>query len=374
MNLFLAVIWSLSAHAAAVDWAQPPVGCIEELAPQATDDREAKISEIYDASDRHGLPPQVLFGALMQEASFTNLKISSDGGNFSCGIGQINVREWCDWANGLTPTEKKAIDWAPGKIPCDEANMPAGVVKPFYDIAKTRSGDYSQIAFHEVRKQISEVLMPIPTDGTATPVPPVEITPDLVAARYQAASSFTRHCGDVRKNIRAKALAIRILFDEAVPAGLRKTETYPVGKQFNRKCMRSNGKVYPLHTGWLMAVAMYNAGKKFLPRVASYYQMTKADFENEASWQGFTPESLIEGLHGGGRYNPETKELNYFDLDGNPIEASWFKACIVQRHVARVIHYSTLPGKKIAQSLERGNGCTQAVPAYRQVMSGVAEN
>lgn len=367
--------------APAVDWAQPPVGCIEELAPEATADRDVKIKEIYDASERHGLPPQVLFGALMQEASFTNLGISADGGNFSCGIGQVNVREWCEWANQLDSRAKKAMEWPERSIPCDEANLPAGVTKPFYDIARTRapslSGEkrgsefYTEIPYSAVKEKLFQVLMPIPTDGTAS-LPAIAITEDVVAARYQAASSFTRYCGDVRKNIRAKAKALAILFKEAVPIGLQKTETYPAGTGFKRKCMRSNGKVYPLHTGWLTAVAMYNAGKKFMPRLASYYRMTKADYENEAIWSGFNPKRLVEGIYGGGVYNPETNELNYFDLDGIPIEASWYKACVAQRHVARVVQYSTLPGKKFLSSLETG-GCSQVVPADRQRISGFAE-
>ena len=136
--------------------------------------------------------------------------------------------------------------------------------------------------------------------------------------------------------------------------------------------MRPNGKLYPLHTGWLTAVAMYNAGKKFLPRLASYYRMTKASIETDAAWAGFTPLKLIEGLDGGGRYNPETKELNYVDLDGLPIEASWYKACIVQQHVARVIGYVTRSGKTVAKSLEP-TGCRQTTPVKRQMSSGFSD-
>lgn len=380
LALFTTLLSGAPSFAApAVDWAQPAVGCIEELAPRDTAERDVKVSEIYDASERHGMPPHVLFGALMQEALFTSLGISSDGGNFSCGIGQINVREWCDWANRLSPAAKKAIHWPEQTLACDEANLPTGIVKPFYDIAKTRAPSlgaesrgseyYQEIPFSEVKEALFQVLMPIPTDGTSS-LPPITVTESVVAARYAAASSFTRHCGDVKKNIRAKADALHLLFKEAVPAGLQKIETYPAGVGFNRKCMRSNGKVYPLHTGWLTAVAMYNAGKKFMPRLASYYRMTKAEYAGDAVWKDFNPQKLIDGIHGGGVYNPETQELNYFDLDGQPIEASWFKACIAQRHVARVVHYSSLPGKVIARSLEGSSGCSKVVPAYRQSLSG----
>jgi len=313
----------------------------------------------------------------MQEAGFENLGISADGGNYSCGIGQLNVREWCDWANTADAATKTSIGWPSAPIPCDEATLPAEIVKPFYEIAKSRAptlkGDhrgseyYSEIPFSSVAKNIEATLAPVVTDGTR-PIDPIEITPEVVRKRYAAASSFTRFCGNVRHNIRAKAFALRLLFDSALPAPLKNLDTYASGQSFKRKCMRSNGKVYPLHSGWLTAVAMYNAGKKFLPRLASYYRMTKTSIETDAAWVGFTPLKLIEGLHGGGRYNGETQELNYDDLDGIPIEASWYKACIAQQHVARVIGYATLPGKMIAKSREPV--CKRAVPAARQLSSG----
>ncbi len=463
--LLAASAFALSVNASTIDWAQPPVGCIEEFAPRAEsktcpdlsamtnpfgpirdvlspddlaywgstahatefevcrareierrqqsgqspakgwpkefawmtlhaiEDRDAKISEIYDAADRHGIPPQVLFGALMQESLFSNAGISEDGGNYSCGIGQINVREWCDFGNSLDPATKKSIEWPETAIPCDEISLPPAVVGSFYDIARSRAPGtsyfergpelYGKIPFPVVKDKIAKVVaeidmpptinaqgIPVPT-ASPSPAPPP--TPEIVATRYQAASSFTRYCGDLHRNIRAKALALRILYDDAVPAALKKQDLYAPGESFHRKCIRSGGNAYPLNTGWLTAVAMYNAGKKFIPRVASYFRMTKATFDDGSAWKDFTPKKLIEGLHWGGKYNPETKKLNYFDLDGVPIEASWYKACIAQRHVAHVIGFTTLPGHEIANSLERG-GCTQNVPAYRRNSSGQIAN
>ncbi|MBS1960656.1 MAG: hypothetical protein JST04_00460 [Bdellovibrionales bacterium] len=368
----------LTADAAPIDWAQPPVGCVADLAPATAEDRTAKVEEIEASAARVGMPPQLLFGALMQEAGFANLGISADGGNFSCGIGQINVREWCNWANALSPAEKQAIEWPAAEQACDEATLPTEIVRSFYDIARARapklSGEtrgsryYGDIAFATVAKKVEAVLAPIATGGT-TPITPIEITPAVVRARYSAASSFTRYCGDVRKNIQAKATALRRLFDTEIPEPLRRRDTYPAGRSFARKCGKVSPAVYPLHTGWLMAIAMYNAGKHFLPRVASYYSITKETIGTDAGWADFTPLRLIEGLYGGGRFNPETKELNYFDLDGSPIEASWWKACIVQQHVARVIGYATLPGKSIARSLEPA-GCKKIPSEKRQLSSG----
>jgi hypothetical protein len=462
--LFLPLLLGLQisgVSAAPIDWAQPPVACIEELAPRpeskpcpdlsamatptgsiravlsgedlvywgnaaragelevcrareikrrqdagtltlkgwpkelawmtlrAVEDRDLKISEIYRASETHGLPPQILFGAFMQESYFADLGISADGGNFSCGIGQVNVREWCDWANSADAATKKQIEWPATGLPCDEISLPPAVVSPFFDIARSRapgtssyergSALYEKISFASVKEKIAKIVWMIdmpPTIGpdgipvpTVSPSPAPPPTAEVVATRYQAASSFTRYCSDVQRNIRAKALALRILYDEAVPAGLKQKDHYAPGEKFNRKCIRSGGSAYPLHTGWLTAVAMYNAGKKFIPRIASYFQMNKAAVENPAAWKDFTPKKLIEGLHWGGKYNAETKKLNYFDLEGLPVEASWYKACIVQRHVARVVGFSTLPGYEIVRALDR-QGCAQAVPAYRKASSG----
>lgn len=375
LGVFL--VFAATVSADPIDWAQPPVGCVEELAPKDTPDRAEKIDAIYAASETQGMPPQVLYGAFMQEAYFSNLGISADGDNYSCGIGQLNVREWCEFANSSDAATKAAIEWPSTPLPCDRATMTSGIVKPFYEIAKSRaphlkdhergSEYYQGIAFASVAKKIEAVVAPVATDGTP-PIPPIEITPEVVRARYTATSSFTRYCNDLSANIRAKALALRILFDTELPAPLQRLDTYAPGQRFARKCMRPNGKVYPLHTGWLTAVAMYNAGKYFLPRVASYYRWTKDSIQTDAAWAGFNPVKLILGLHGGGKYNPETQELNYLDLDGNPIEASWYKACIVQQHVERVVRYAALPGIRIAPVLEPK--CTRAVPPQRQASSG----
>lgn len=453
--------FTTSAVAAPIDWAQPPVACIEELAPRAeskpcpdlsamtnptgsirsvltgdelaywgssarngelevcrareikrrqdagtltlkgwpkelawmtlraVEDRDLKISEIYRASATHGLPPQILFGAFMQESYFADLGISADGNNFSCGIGQVNVREWCDWANSLDATAKNQIEWPLAGLPCDEISLPPATVSPFFDVARSRAPGtssyergshlYQKISFASVKEKIAKIVWMIdlpPTIGpdgipvpTVSPSPAPPPTAEVVATRYQAASSFTRYCGDVQKNIRAKALALKILYDEAVPAGLKQKDHYAPGEKFQRKCIQSGGRSYPLNTGWLTAVAMYNAGKKFVPRVASYFRMDKAAVEDVSTWKDFTPKKLIEGLHWGGKYNSETKKLNYFDLDGLPVEASWYKACIVQRHVARVVGFSTLPGYEIVRALDR-QGCNQTVPAYRRTSSG----
>jgi hypothetical protein len=454
LPLFIAVVLGNQAWAAqTVDWAQPAVGCIEELAPRmpsepcpdlsglkdpldtipgttaaqassaevcrgleiqrriqngsladegwpkeyswmvvhSLDDRDTKISEIYDATERYGIPPQILFGALKQESFFSNIGISADGGNYSCGIGQISVHEWCQWANTLDSAAKRSIDWPDTAIPCDIISLPSASTKPFYDIVRRknsgiseferRSDLYGGIGFNSVKGELGKIvtefdipptigphgeLIPAPAPAHSPAPPP---TAQDVTTRFQAASSFTRHCTDVSENIRAKAFALHVLYDDKVPAGLKTLDTYAPGESFHRKCMRSGGGSYPLSTAWLTAVAMYNAGPRFIPRVASYYRMTKETFDDGSAWKDFTPKKMIEGLLWGGKYNPASKDLDYFDLDGSPVEASWFKACVVQRHIAHVIEYASIPGHDLVGTAAR-ESCEKRVPGYRQNSPG----
>ncbi|MBC7386258.1 MAG: hypothetical protein H7301_08885 [Cryobacterium sp.] len=372
----ISILFSSPALASysAVDWAQPPVGCIEEVAPG----KKGITSEIYAAMDRHGISPQILLGALMQESNLKNLGISPDGGNYSCGIGQLNVREWCEWANSLDDGKRIAVGWPTGNIACDESNLPSTTTEPFFRWVEKKSSEqdseargfdlYQVITFKNLHDDLKKVRAPVITDGTESP-PQILVTEEVLKARFLAGSSFTRFCGDERFSIRAKAFALAKLFNEEVPEPLRTRERYENGKKFSRKCQKIQSGVYPLHTGWLMAVAMYNAGKKFLPRVASYYRISSEESGRHEAWAEFDPTHLVAALEGGGVYNPETKELNYLDFNGNPIEASWMKACIAQQHVARVIRFVTRPGFEIARSLTP-RGCFQTPPPARREASG----
>ena len=70
-----------------------------------------KISAVYEASRKEKVPVQVLAGALYQESMYAELGVTVDGGNFSCGVGQVNIMEWCRWANAQRRSVKEKVSW-----------------------------------------------------------------------------------------------------------------------------------------------------------------------------------------------------------------------------------------------------------------------
>jgi len=71
-------------------------------ASEAVNEYPTKVKAVYDASDLYGVPAHVLTGAIYQESLFSPLGISDDGGNFSCGMEQINL-------NGLVRMGQRTI-------------------------------------------------------------------------------------------------------------------------------------------------------------------------------------------------------------------------------------------------------------------------
>jgi hypothetical protein len=299
----------------------------------------------------------------------SSLGISPDGGNFSCGMSQLNIQEWCSSMNSLSSEEKAKYGW-PSDITCDDDALPTNIVKPFYDLAIKNLGSrptyqLTSEDFKGIRSEQVEGSFPSANNN-------------LQAKRFQAVSSFVNNCQDVALSVNFKAKTLRGLYDHFVPSKLKENEIYAEGKSFPRACKNTYAtKYFPLHTGWLMAVAMYNAGPMQAKLVGYYYQAKSSELP------AMNPLDLIEALHWGGKYKPGTDNLTFSDMDAgksargwfkknsNTLTQSWFKSCIVQRHVARVIQHVTLPALSIAKSLDQ-EGCKQSgVPAYRQASSGI---
>ena len=100
---------------------------------------QEKIDAIYEANQKYLIPPHVLTGAVFQESLFSELGISDDGGNFSCGAEQINLIGWCNWANQQSDQEKAAMGWPLQMINCNSASaVDLEWIRPFYKIALTR--------------------------------------------------------------------------------------------------------------------------------------------------------------------------------------------------------------------------------------------
>jgi hypothetical protein len=316
-----------------------------------------KLAAINLASKKYELPPQVLIGAMKQESLLSSLGVSPDGGNYSCGMAQLNIEEWCQAMNSLSKDEKNMYGW-PLDISCDQQVLPTDIVKPFYDLA------IKNLRMRPTYQLRAEDFKGIRSEQVEGSFPPANN--NLQAKRFQAISSFVNNCQNVSLSINFKARTLRGLYDHFVPEPLKKAEQYTDGKTFPRTCqMPYPTKAYPLHTGWLLAVAMYNAGPLQAKLVGHYFQVKHDKFP------ALNPLDLIEALHWGGKYLPGTDNVVFKDQEGNSLAQRWFKSCIVQRHVARVIQHVTLPAESIAKPLDQ-QGCTPTgVPAYRQVSSGI---
>ncbi len=316
-----------------------------------------KLAAVNEASEKYEIPPQVLLGAMKQESLLSSLGVSPDGGNYSCGISQLNIREWCSSINKLSSEEKSKYGW-PEDIDCEDETIPTDIVKPFYDIAASKLGnrpsyqlvtsDFAGITKDQVKKSFPKASRSIQDK------------------RFQAINSFVNNCQDIRLAILFKARTLRSLFLNFVPKEIREQNLYTAGETFNRACAAPyKSKAYPLHTGWILAVAMYNAGPIQSKLVDHYFQIQNNQYPS------LSPLDLIEALHWGGKYSEASSTLEFGDQSGKKFSQKWFKSCIVQRHVARVIQHATLPVESIAKSLER-EGCKQdTVPEYRKTSSGV---
>lgn len=322
---------------------------------------EAKITAIYDAAEKAEMPPQILFGALKQESLISDLGITVDGGNYSCGIGQVNVGEWCLFMNTFSQADQTKYGWPVG-ISCSGETLPSDLVKPFYDIALRKlqgRPDYELTPKEFNGIGFSDVSTGFPSG-----------TEELQRKRFAAVASFVKNCSDSRLGILAKGRVLRGLFDR-IPEGLKKSQKYSAAQTFPLSCMRKyKSPYYPLHTGWLLADAVYNAGPREISLLQHYFRMSRSTHESGAAWKKMTPLDLIEGLHWGGKWNTTTKKIEFTDVYGVKSSQSWFKSCVVQRHIARVIQYATVPGVVIANSLEL-EGCSKTVvPTYRQKSTG----
>lgn len=335
-----------------------------------------KINSIYQASseaaaNHHGrsIPPQILYGALTQESLLSDLGIEVDGGNYSCGIGQINIMEYCQWAQSLSLTAKKIIAWPSNGVDCNRTLISEAMVEPIYKKGLERMAqvsapeslpDYRLRPEHMSTVTLQEILPALPEAALSTQ-----------QLRFQMIRSFVTHCSDYRTGIPAKAFQLNALFQNSVPSSLRTVGMYSEGDTFLRSCRQPYRSRYqPLQTGWLLADAIYNAGQRAATAVEYYFQI--ASQQPFKLWTSLTALDLIEAFHWSGKAVEGSSQIIFKDSAGNDVSWKWFKACVLQRHIARVIQYVTLPGQTIATSLEQG-GCkpNTYTPDYRLKGSGI---
>jgi hypothetical protein len=311
---------------------------------------DLKVNAVYQAAHAYDVPPHILTGALFQESIFSELGVAEDGGNFSCGVAQLNSSEWCRWANSLTSSQKTQIGWPRGAVDCvDDANPV--FIKPFYAIALTRLGglpEYRLQPEHFKDIAFTDVVAGFP-EGTA----------EKQKLRYQTSRSFLDHCGEPVAAITAKAHELERLYTEFVPQGMKMNQIYKDGEKFNRVCAAdSTSRAYPLNTGWLLAVGAYNAGPKAVDIMAAYKNWNRSDVAKAETFSAFDAKSLIESIYKAGVYNSTLNVLEMNDLDGLPMKVKWMKMCVLQRHIARVVQHVTQPNiPPLADTLEGPQGC-----------------
>lgn len=342
---------------------------------RAVENAEAKVDAIYQATRQNKVPAQVLTGALMQESLLAELGIAEDGGNYSCGIGQINVNEWCRWAQNIAPEERRAIGLPSEGLSC--ARVDASLVKPFYDIALTRlhgEPEYKLEKHHFREIDYSDVIASFPDADEA-----------VQRLRFEVVTSFVNHCSGAQAGIAAKAHEIALLYKQFVPDGLKKQDVYQPGGSYQRQCREHDQSgLYPLHSGYLLAVGMYNAGPRALDALAHYQKWKREDLSSPSTFANFTPRDLVESFYWSGRYDSKTDKIFYSTLSGGLASWVWYRPCVLQRHIARVAQHVTLSGvEPLLESLEAGVPCAMstvdpvtgerrtAVPPKRQTSSGV---
>lgn len=340
---------------------------------RAVEGSDRKVELVYQASQANRVPAQILAGAFYQESLFSNLGIAEDGGNYSCGIGQVNILEWCHWANSLSASEQAKLNWpAPA---CSKLSLK--LLKPFYGRALRNLGTepmymLSSNHFAGIRYQDVRSDLPGASEAERKRV-------------FKSVMSFVANCTKAENGIPAKALELRRVFDQYVPEGLKQREIYRTNESYARQCRESDKSgYYPLHTGWLLAVGIFNAGHVAVDALAHYNRWSLADLNNSDTFKVTDPSSLIEAFYWSGAYNPKDDRLHFSRLNGKATSWTYFKACVLQRHISRIVQHTTLPGvSSLVKSLEGAEGCQKSefdpetgrlvktsVPLERQVASG----
>lgn len=321
---------------------------------RGSEKREEKIDAIYDAGDRRGVPPHVLAGALFQESRMADLPVTEDGGNYSCGIGQMNLIEWCRFSESLSFEEQARLEWPReglqaylnkrGEESACDTLARLEISKGFYEAAKERFGGSPHLYTPERYAKLSEsdVSSRFPGSGS-----------EAQKLRFRMGRSFFLHCSDTDMGIEAKAHALRWLYVSKVPRALRQIQQYPDGESYPATgCKRvPRTKAYPFHAGWLLADAAYNAGANVVDLVSYYLRSPK-------NWAPLTPPLLIESIFMGGDFNTISGKIGFTGMSGRSMSIPWEAVCIAQRHIAHVIQEGlTREGARKIHSLEGEDGC-----------------
>lgn len=329
----------------------------------AVKNKDQKAKAVYAASRKYKMPAHVLTGALYQESLFSELGIAEDGGNFSCGVGQTNLSEWCGWASKQSSAKKQAMNWP--NISCSELSI--NMLRPFYEIALTKLNGipeyqlnkthFADIKFNDVDGKFSNSSF------------------ETQKRQFQAVMSFINTCSNINEGIEAKANELAKLYANHVPSGFKNRELYKSGEKFNLNCKEVGDQTYyPLHTGWLMAVGAYNAGPIAIDALAYYNKLSRPELKDPKNLKNINPNDLSPALYNSGKYNPNDDRIHFTNLNGGDSSMNWYKQCILQRHISRVITHNIQPGvTDVVPNMEAKYSCAKSKtdPATGELISGV---
>ncbi len=346
-----------------------------------------KRKSVSKASVESQMPQTLLVGALLQESFMANLGIAFDGGNYSCGLGQLNPAEWCTWMESLSLDEQKNAGWPSALIAqwksthsnkefCSNA-LNLSMMEGFYKRAVKKLNGLPEYRLNKTHFQgISETE--IKSEFPAADA-------DTQKARYASLKAFIDNCNSVEFAIRGKAKTIARIFEKNIPQRLKDSQRYINGKTFARDCAYTwKSNYYPAHPGWLMAIAIYNMGPRVVELLRHYEDWNENEFQNSDFWLNATPQDLVDMIYWSGKYNSQSDLIEYTGANGATKTIAWYRQCINQRHISNTISGVTQRGSVLVAAQNKGS-CPQSVfdsngaliqskvPAARQQSSGRRE-
>ncbi len=344
-----------------------------------------KRKTVSKASAEFKIPQTLLAGALLQESYFANLGIVNDGGNYSCGLGQLNPLEWCSWMESLPASDRAKAGWPnqkmalwkkshPGKNFCTTTYLPLSLMQGYYKRAVAKLGalpEYRLEKKHFQGFKSQDIIAEFPVANGETQ-----------SLRYAALTAFINNCNNVDLAIRGKAKTLADLFNAYVPQHLKESQVYERGETYKRQCSYTwKSPYYPAHPGWLLAIAIYNTGPRAADMIRHYEQWSLAEYNASEYWETSTPQDLVDTLYWAGRYNPQNDLIEYRAPGSTLRTIPWSRQCITQRHVSRTLANATLPGFSLAKEWSptgcpssifdsNGNLVESKVPQDRRASSG----
>lgn len=276
---------------------------------------DEKVAAIYSAAEKVDMPPTVLAGSILQESSAADLGIGRDFDNWTCGPSQFSVIGWCQWAEAQDAETQNKIGWPrqvvsefksknPDLDICAENSFLAREhLRPFFEIAMARMQkethirqEYmlqphfltspSRIQFEQVQNQMGQISS---KHGSQSPG-----QTHVEELRFYITRSFAENCSNHKYAFQAMAFMLRDIFMQ-LPQELREAQQVPElsslhGNPLYRCEKPVMTKAYPLHVGWLLADAIYNAGPSLAVGVLDY-QKTR-----HIPWEQFSPKDLIAAI------------------------------------------------------------------------------